>query len=572
MKLKHLIVKGYKNLTDFEIDFQNRDGVTLLIGNNGSGKSNLIEAISSIFLGLYKHSSRDRKPDFEYKIEYVLRNKEISIALNSRNTYSFKVDGNTILKRDFINGLDDYLPSQVIACYSGEDDRLWSYFFQYPYFDWINAIKGGGLQSVPSQKLQFINKYYWNIALLSYLFIKDEPGFDSIKEFIEEDLGITQVDKIVFQFNDNNLRKFQGNQIVHFVNNLKQIADEDGSMTLEQLKTVNVASERQLFSFLAASYMPKDDKLISKITIHFNTNLVSELLSEGEKKLLLVKAVEEIVADENSLVLFDEPDSHIHISRKERMKRIFFDNDGQPFRDNVITTHSPTLTHSFDIKHIVALNRENDGVKVIPEDKKLLIDRLTGGIWSYEEQNIFLNSSKHILLFEGKWDTYYLKRAIDILRVQDPKYDIDVIMVHCGGADNVVPFFNELIKTTMKPTQMCISVFDDDGKGRINYNKITEIIQNENLNNVKCFKYPKTPVAIASNAQDFILEDYFPIVAYKTEMETLLQNASSYTQLNGLRDAKKLIQEKYESFDNAHYSNFKIVLDKIIDELAAFQQ
>ena len=42
MKLKRLWLNGFKNLNDFEINFERNDGITLLIGNNGSGKSNIL--------------------------------------------------------------------------------------------------------------------------------------------------------------------------------------------------------------------------------------------------------------------------------------------------------------------------------------------------------------------------------------------------------------------------------------------------------------------------------------------------------------------------------------------------
>ena len=39
-------------------------------------------------------------------------------------------------------------------------------------------------------------------------------------------------------------------------------------------------------------------------------------MSEGEKKLILVKTVLEILSDEKTLVLMDEPDAHLHEGRK----------------------------------------------------------------------------------------------------------------------------------------------------------------------------------------------------------------------------------------------------------------
>lgn len=51
MKIKNLKIEGYKNL-DLEL-IHNAD-IIALIGNNGSGKSNLLEALSLIFRSLYK--------------------------------------------------------------------------------------------------------------------------------------------------------------------------------------------------------------------------------------------------------------------------------------------------------------------------------------------------------------------------------------------------------------------------------------------------------------------------------------------------------------------------------------
>lgn len=64
MKLKKLQIKKYKNLIDFTVDFESGKGLSILIGNNGSGKSNVLEAISGIlsmpillkpFTSLYIH-------------------------------------------------------------------------------------------------------------------------------------------------------------------------------------------------------------------------------------------------------------------------------------------------------------------------------------------------------------------------------------------------------------------------------------------------------------------------------------------------------------------------------------
>ena len=45
MKLEHLSIVNYKNIREAEIDFSG--GVNCLVGNNGMGKTNLLDAIES---------------------------------------------------------------------------------------------------------------------------------------------------------------------------------------------------------------------------------------------------------------------------------------------------------------------------------------------------------------------------------------------------------------------------------------------------------------------------------------------------------------------------------------------
>ena len=63
-RLKSVYIKDYKNIQDQTFDFSTNTGYIALIGLNGSGKSNLLEAISIIFNGLFNKKAIP----FEYEI------------------------------------------------------------------------------------------------------------------------------------------------------------------------------------------------------------------------------------------------------------------------------------------------------------------------------------------------------------------------------------------------------------------------------------------------------------------------------------------------------------------------
>lgn len=52
MKLDRLWIKDFKNLKDFKVNFDEKNFVTVVIDWNGTGKSNLFEALAIIFRNL----------------------------------------------------------------------------------------------------------------------------------------------------------------------------------------------------------------------------------------------------------------------------------------------------------------------------------------------------------------------------------------------------------------------------------------------------------------------------------------------------------------------------------------
>ena len=75
MKLDKLWIKDFKNLKDFTIDFDEEQKTTVLIGHNGTGKSNLIEALVIIFRDL----DLGKPPYLAYRLDYLCRNYRVQI-------------------------------------------------------------------------------------------------------------------------------------------------------------------------------------------------------------------------------------------------------------------------------------------------------------------------------------------------------------------------------------------------------------------------------------------------------------------------------------------------------------
>ncbi len=77
MRLYKVYIDGFKNLKQLEVDFDETKLTTVLIGQNGAGKSNLIEAITQVFrwVDLRKH-----EPRFLYRVDYRISGATVTLS------------------------------------------------------------------------------------------------------------------------------------------------------------------------------------------------------------------------------------------------------------------------------------------------------------------------------------------------------------------------------------------------------------------------------------------------------------------------------------------------------------
>ncbi len=133
MRLKSLYIRDYKILRDFNIVFTSN--LSVLIGENGSGKSSVIECLAYIFGHLHKYFVLDDKTaEFidGYKINYTINGLDVYIESHYKesksNTFDpiVRVNGDEMstsqLKKKY--GNFSFLPSKVIVSYSGITERL----------------------------------------------------------------------------------------------------------------------------------------------------------------------------------------------------------------------------------------------------------------------------------------------------------------------------------------------------------------------------------------------------------------------------------------------------------------
>ncbi|PID84220.1 hypothetical protein CSB09_02000 [Candidatus Gracilibacteria bacterium] len=573
MKLISLKIDGFKNLKT-KIDFTKSEGISVFVGNNGSGKSNVLEAISAIFYGLYDETN-ERRCNFTYSLEYEINSKNIIIQ---QLFFRGKEDAIGKLPPEILEDIPDvkeelkmvsccidgelvggtldkkYLPSQIIALYSGEETRLYEDYYLYEYDNFIKSIitsKKGVSENI---NMSFIGKDFWNIALLT-MFASDFS--------LSEIIGDYKIDKLLFKFNEKNLKIFNEknpNEVTRFVLGLSEIEN----INFEKFKESFFQTHKELFNLLSVAYLPKEESynLIEEFDLELTNGentFWASCLSEGQKKQILIYFVTAILANKDSIILLDEPDSYIHVGNKQRLKKIFTNFlDITKEGEFIMTTHSPTLMNNFEEKHLFYL--ENG--KLDKNNKRNILDNITDGEMSMTDMEIFLNSkNKYLLVTEGKTDKKHIEIAIDKLGIEN-NFDI----YPADGCDKLKQFLVGL-PTDILSNKIIIGIFDYDQEGLKSLKKCGDVIQENKLYKIPAQKN-RYGISLPCIDRDFERFKNQPIefmyskdildsnnMLIKQDIRTINNNLESAEQLN-LKDHEKLDKLCFFNVNDTNKNNF----------------
>nr|WP_279625639.1 AAA family ATPase [Thermoanaerobacter wiegelii] len=147
----------------------------------------------------------------------------------------------------------------------------------------------------------------------------------------------------------------------------------------------------------------------------------------------------------NSIYLFDEPDTHLHVRAQKDLMNIIqkFSKTGKQV---IITTHSPFIINSCKPQQIRLLTNTNNTstVKFIKKDKE--IDRLLRNIGI---ENTYLFFAKKILIVEGETEEKFIPIIFERL-FNSNLYSNLIKIINVIGIKNVPGFARALLELINK--------------------------------------------------------------------------------------------------------------------------
>ncbi|MEI9933146.1 MAG: AAA family ATPase [Rhizomicrobium sp.] len=407
----HLWLKNLKNVT---IDFDQNHWVTVLIGWNGTGKSNVLEALAIIFRDLM--DDKKKSPPFAYRLSYKIGvgSAERSVWLNAdpdrtdeplvihtSTPGTVELDtresqGRRITLAEFRRPTNNLLPKYIFSYYSGESHRMFDVF--RPYLEtYDNQLRNG--RDPGMKRLFFALPVHSQFVLLAFLIQQN----DTVRAFLNDHFGIDPdegVESVLFVIKkppwksrapDGDERFWNARGVVKdFLARLYDISLAPFRLHRTVAKTI-WAKGRSEFLYLYVKDMQALRKLVgsdapSSFFRDLESTYVSELidevlirvrlrngeavtfreLSEGEQQLLTVLGLLRFTASEESLFLLDEPDTHLNprwcVDYLDYLHRfVGFDRDAEATSHIVLTTHNPLAIAELKKEQVQILRMRETG-------------------------------------------------------------------------------------------------------------------------------------------------------------------------------------------------------------------
>lgn len=341
MKINYIYIDGYKNLNKLEASFDNNSTVNALIGNNGSGKSNVIEALTRVFIAVYNDST----VDFVYEIHYTISDNEI-VLCNKEKTVFLK-NGKSVKKSE----KETCLPRSIFLYYCGETDRIQNFASDCQDKKFEKALKTDG--EIVARYVSSVGLKEFAAALLANAICQNST-YDRVCELINIyniggpvtfNLGRPSWSKSA-PITEESFWNAQGTvaMLLHAIKDVGelQITDKNtAKIIVKNIADLKLGAESAFDLFIRFELLIQAGILNSidfKI-VKEGVEITSNDLSEGEKQLAQFLCLLEATKDYRALFLLDEFDSFLHPNWQRRFAEII---DGISITGQVLfTTHSP---------------------------------------------------------------------------------------------------------------------------------------------------------------------------------------------------------------------------------------
>lgn len=413
MEIIRVKIDNFRNLNNFEIINHNK--IKYIVGNNGIGKSNTLEAINSFF-----NKASFLETDFNDILKPITIEVGLKLSDEEFGYFDdlFDIDENTIN----IRAIQDS-PNDRIEFYHIETNSSISYqkIRNLPcvYYNSINAPEElNFIKSKNSGKfLNSLIEKYLEMSNIDVNELINSKKIDSISEYLNSIL------KMISFVSNNNLEVDFEHNIMEFIPRLIELKDKN-----------NISVNKMGSGIRYSSYIYFELLNIIMQTIKGKGDSIT--VSNNGKKYLSI------------FILLDEPEIHLHpymqrsvindirkiIENKDlrflKLLKEVFDID-YIFGQLIVVTHSPNII-SNDFHEIIRIDYQNNNIKAYTDNNSNLnhVDEKNFKLLGDKIKEIFF--SKACILVEGSTERITIPIFAKELEINLDDLNIGIIQADGG--------------------------------------------------------------------------------------------------------------------------------------------
>lgn len=391
MRLKRVWLDNFKNLKNLEVRIDPAQAVNVVVGQNGTGKSNLLEALVVIFRDLDLNPAR---PSLRYELDYEINGHNVAIDADPdrpRGRLKFTVDGRLSTLKELEATKAELLPGFIFGYYSGPSARFRGHFDAHQNRYYQRLLDED--EALPLRTLFLAESFHSQFVLLAFLL---EPD-DVINAFLKQHLRIESLSSVEFVLHQpdwatrttkdafwgargapRRLMEVLFDESIAPIRepaqdrvNFRQTVNREHLWLyldgLESIERVYRAYEsRQEFfkamESLVISELLHELRVVVRVRNVEDGQLDFRELSEGEQQLLIVLGLLRFTQAANSLLLLDEPDTHLNPGWSVRYTEFLGSVMGElPTSQVLMATHDPLVIASLVREQVLLLERGEDG-------------------------------------------------------------------------------------------------------------------------------------------------------------------------------------------------------------------
>ena len=411
-RIVDLWLEDFKNLREFRMQLPLDQPVTAILGWNGTGKSNLFEAIVMVFRDLHDWAARNRWPPNPlngFRITYCLGEKVFKVSWTPAEmtrpvvSAASTVAGSTGEFKE-VSRSELQLPRFIFGYYAGPTNRLAEHFLpmKQAHYERLRESQ----EDDPATLNQLLEKrrffcaetHHAKYVLLAFAYREDER----VQRFLAERLRIVGFESALFIVRkprwarSNDATEFWGARGIMrtVMERLRRHAVapmaveqriSDGYRTVTEQHYYFYLPDQSSLQAFAAEYADARTFFLALESTDFS-ELIYDLkiqvriqgasapngvaitfheLSEGEQQLLTVLGLMRFTQSRQSLVLLDEPDTHLNPHWSATYLADLNDIVGRPSNGRgssqiLLATHDPLTIRGLGQKQVQLLLRDDE--------------------------------------------------------------------------------------------------------------------------------------------------------------------------------------------------------------------